>query len=213
MRKLVLKMSMSLDGFVSGPNGEIDWVFKSSSPEGVAWTVEKISDASLHLMGSRTWRDMASWWPTATGPFAPPMNAIPKVVFTRGDPDVLKRATTTQAIRDAAAAHTAPQQPADPEVVKGWMQPHVAAGPMADEVRKLKQGEGRPLVAHGGAGFARSLIATGLIDEYVLIAHPVALGRGLPIFSDLAAPLPLQLVSAQSFPGGAVAKIYHPSQA
>jgi dihydrofolate reductase len=54
------------------------------------------------------------------------------------------------------------------------------------------------------------LIETGLIDEYHLAIHPVALGSGLPIFSDLARPLYLKLVDVKSFPGGTIAHVYHP---
>jgi dihydrofolate reductase len=61
---------------------------------------------------------------------------------------------------------------------------------------------------HGGAGFARSLIAQGLIDEYALMVHPVALGKGLPIFSEFAVPRPFKLTISKAFPAGSVAQIY-----
>ena len=66
MRDLILKMSISIDGFVGGPDGGI-----------------KIWNASLHIMGSRTFHDMAAYWPTSTEVFAAPMNQIPKAVFSR----------------------------------------------------------------------------------------------------------------------------------
>jgi len=76
---------------------------------------------------------------------------------------------------------------------------------------KIKVQPGKPIVAIGGAGFMRSLIATGLIDEYVLASHPVALGSGLPIFTDLAEPLYLKLVDVKVFPAGGMARTYHPA--
>ena len=82
MRELILKMSISIDGFVAGPNGEVGWVF-GPDQAARAWTVETISNASLHIMGSRTFHDMAAYWPTSTEVFAPPMNEIPKAVFSR----------------------------------------------------------------------------------------------------------------------------------
>ena len=82
MRELILKMSVSLDSFVGGPEGEAGWVF-GNDPQAVAWTVDVVSNASLHIMGSRTFRDMAAHWPTAVGPFAAPMNQIPKAVFSK----------------------------------------------------------------------------------------------------------------------------------
>jgi len=83
MRKLILKMSISLDGFVAGPNGESDWIFRTADGESNAWTAEAIRGAGLHAMGSRTFGDMASHWPWGEAPFAGPMNAIPKAVFSR----------------------------------------------------------------------------------------------------------------------------------
>ena len=81
MRELILKMSISLDGFVAGPAGEVEWMF-SGDQQAIASSVETVWNASLHIMGSHTFRDMASYWPTATGAFAPPMNEIPKTVFS-----------------------------------------------------------------------------------------------------------------------------------
>jgi dihydrofolate reductase len=82
MRELILKMSISVDGFVADPDGGLKWVF-DSDPEAAAWTVETVWNASLHIMGSRTFRDMAAYWPTSTEVFAPPMNQIPKAVFSK----------------------------------------------------------------------------------------------------------------------------------
>ncbi|HEX9512108.1 MAG TPA: dihydrofolate reductase family protein [Puia sp.] len=73
------------------------------------------------------------------------------------------------------------------------------------EKRELKAKPGKPIVAIGGAGFMQNLIATGLIDEYTLAIHPVALGSGRPIFTDLAMPLYLKLADVRAFPGGAIA--------
>ncbi len=83
MRKLVLKMHVSVDGFVGGPNGEVDWVFKSMDEGAMAWTVDALWQAGVHIMGSRTYYDMAAYWPTSTEPFAPPMNEIPNPACTR----------------------------------------------------------------------------------------------------------------------------------
>jgi len=66
MRELILGMSVSLDGFVSGPDGEAKWIF-SGDPEAIAWKVQNAWNASLHIMGSRTFQSMATFWPTTTG--------------------------------------------------------------------------------------------------------------------------------------------------
>jgi dihydrofolate reductase len=200
MRELILKMSMSLDGFVSGPNGEADWMF-GSDKGAVAWTVATISNASLHIMGSRVFRDMAAHWPTSTAVFAPPMNQIPKAVFSKQGPAILKA---------AASVGDTQSKPLHPGA-ESWAEAYVASGDLADEIAALKAADGKPIVAHGGAAFVRSLIARNLVDEYALLVHPIALGRGLPIFSDLPAPRPLKLVSSTAFPGGAAAQVYRPA--
>ncbi len=211
MRELILHMSVSLDGFVSGPDGEAKWIF-SGDQEAIAWKVANSWNASLHIMGSRSFQHMASFFPTATGVFSPPMNQIPKAVFSKQGPAVLKAvAATINELRDArvqaADNQTGPLQPG----AESWAEAHVASGDLADEITRLKGLEGKPIVAHGGAAFARSLIAQNLVDKYVLLVYPIALGKGVPIFSDLPAPRPLELVSSRTFPLGAVAQIYRPA--
>lgn len=208
MRELILGMSVSLDGFVSGPEGDAKWIF-SGDQEAIAWKVENAWNASLHIMGSRTFQGMASFWPTATGVFAPPMNQIPKAVFSRQGPAILKAAAPAKELRavQAGDTHTGQLQPG----AESWTEAYVASGDLAHEIIKLKAIDGKPIVAHGGAAFARSLIAENLVDEYVLLVYPIALGRGVPIFSDLPAPRPLELVRSKTFPLGAVAQIYRPA--
>src|SRR3569833_4649154 len=82
MRELILHMSMSLDGFVSGLDGKANWIF-SGDQEAIAWKVENSWNASLHFMGSRSFQNMARVFPTATTEFAAPMNQIPKAVFSK----------------------------------------------------------------------------------------------------------------------------------
>ena len=209
MRDLILKMSISIDGFVGGPDGGIKWVFDSDQ-EAAAWTVETVWNAGLHIMGSRTFHDMAAYWPTSTEVYAPPMNQIPKAVFSRQGPAILKAANTTAALRDARANAGTGQPAALQPGAESWAEAYVASGDLAEEVAKLKARDGKPIIAHGGAGFARSLVARGLVDQYDLLVHPVALGKGLPIFSDLAGPRPLRLMSSKAFPLGSVAQIYRP---
>ncbi|QSQ21837.1 dihydrofolate reductase family protein [Pyxidicoccus parkwayensis] len=180
MRKLVLKMHMSLDGFVGGPKGEVEWVFHARDDKATAWVVDGLWNAGAHLMGRRTYGDMAAHWPKSTAPYAAPMNQIPKVVFSK----TLKQAT--------------------------WTDSRIASGDLVEEVTRLKQEPGKDLLAHGGAGFAQSLVKHGLVDEYQLLIHPVALGSGLRLFPEREQPLKLRLVSATRFDSGAVAHVYRP---
>jgi dihydrofolate reductase len=191
-------MSMSIDGFVSDLDGANKWMF-GSDQEAKAWSVETVGNASLHIMGSRTFRSMAAYWPTSTDIFAPPMNQIPKVVFSRQGSAIL--GNKAAASKDAQSAGLQPG-------AASWGQAYVASGDLAEEIATLKAQGGKPIIAHGGMSFARSLVVRALVDQFILLVHPVALGKGLPLFSVLAAPMRLDLMSSKAFPGGAVAQIY-----
>src|SRR5436305_9506786 len=84
MRRLVLKMSMSLDALVGGPDGELDWIFRTLDADATDWVVETLEAAGLHIAGSRTFRDMAAYYPASTAPYAAAMNEIPKAFFSKG---------------------------------------------------------------------------------------------------------------------------------
>jgi dihydrofolate reductase len=180
MASLVLKMSVSLDGYVAPTDGSTDWIASGGSADGLSWSVETVSNAGAHLVGAATYAAWAGYWPSASGPFAKPMNEIPKVVFS-----------------DSLAS-------AD------WSETTIAAGDLAEAITRLKQERSDGyLLAHGGARFARSLVETGLIDEYRLLIHPVVLGGGERIF---LAPLTIAPISTTVFSGGGVAHVFaaHP---
>ncbi len=122
--------------------------------------------------------DMAPYWPSSTDIYAAPMNEIPKVVFS---------STLT-----------------DP----AWGETRVVAGEPATEIAALKAEAGKPILLHGGASFARSLAGLGLIDEYRLLVHPVALGEGLPLFG---ARTRLRLRDSRIFSTGVVASTLVPA--
>jgi len=212
MRKLILRMSVSLDGFVSGPNGESDWIFRTSSADSLESVVSLLRQAGAHAMGSRTYYDMAAFWPYSASPLADSMNAIPKIVFARhGIKDGTQVDAKTRALADAQRDRIGQRTVTPTEaVLQSWAKPTVVSGDLAEEVARLKQQSGDFILAHGGARFAQSLVATGLIDEYRLIVHPVALGRGLPLFSGLQQPIDLRLVSTTAYSSGVVAAVYQP---
>jgi dihydrofolate reductase len=143
--------------------------------------IAQLWEAGVHAMGHATYREMAAHWPTSTEPWASPMNQIPKVVFSK----TLKEAS--------------------------WGPTRILNGDLADEVARLKAEPGKDILAHGGARFAQSLTRLGLVDEYWLLVHPVALGAGLPMFKDLPKPVDLKLISVKAFAGGTVAKAYRPA--
>jgi dihydrofolate reductase len=138
------------------------------------------------------------------------MNQIPKAVFTRKGAAALKSYDTTAALREARANAGTALGSARQRGAESWDEAYVASGDLATEIARLKSDNGKPIVAHGGAGFARSLVAHGLVDQYALLVHPVALGRGLPIFTELAAARSFKLIRSIAFPGGSVAQVYRP---
>jgi dihydrofolate reductase len=210
VRKLILKMSISLDGFVCGPNGQLDWIFNSMSEDSAAWTVEKVWQAGAHLMGRKTFNDMAAHWPTSTAVFAAPMNEIPKIVFTAHGFDLSQRGETSVALQEAMKHGARTAAAIAPASAKSWTEPTVITGDLATGIRRLKSENGKELLAHGGAGFAQSLVKTGLIDEFWLLTHPVAIGQGQGLFVALKSPMRLKLIDTKRFEVGTVAHIYRP---
>jgi dihydrofolate reductase len=214
MRELILKMSITIDGFVAGPNGEMDWLFENRDDAATAWTVSTLWEAGVHIMGSRTFHDMAAYWPASSEPFAAPMNEIPKVVFSRRGIAIGNQDLTTRGLEDAIRYRSIADISAEPAIVpKGaaWSECRVASGNLDQEIARLKKEPGKNILAHGGARFAQSLVALGVVNEYRLLVHPVALGKGLPLFSELGKPKSFKLVTTMSFPSGTVALIYRPS--
>lgn len=214
MRRLILKMQMSVDGFVGGPNGEVEWIFKSLDGAATDWIVHGLGQAAVHIMGRRTFFDMAAYWPTSTEPYAAPMNDIPKLVFSRKGLDAGQKGALARAFEDAARKNIAlgvrPASASD-ALIKEWAATPILTGDLAQEIARLKRQPGKDILAHGGAGFAQSLVKEGLIDEYRLMVHPIVLGTGLPLFATLPKPMDLRLVSSQAFDSGAVGQVYRPA--
>jgi dihydrofolate reductase len=211
MRKLILKMSITLDGFVGGPNGEIDWIFKTGSEDGKAWTVDKIRQAGAHLMGRKTFADMAAYWPNSSEVFAAPMNEIPKIVFSKRGFDPSQKGESTAALKDAIRVNRADGGnvlSTLPASAKSWADAKVITGDLSESLRRLKGESGKDLLAHGGASFAQSLVETGLVDEFWLLTHPVAIGQGLGLFANLKRPAYLKLIETKRFSAGVAAHVY-----
>ncbi|HEX7928163.1 MAG TPA: dihydrofolate reductase family protein, partial [bacterium] len=141
------------------------------------------------------------------------MNEIPKAVFTRKGLVRSGAAQTTQAIQDATRDREARGEAvlsAPAAAAASWDAAYEAKGDIAEEVARLKAQPGRFIMAHGGVGFARSLAERGLVDEYWLAIHPVAIGRGQSLFASLPKPLPLALVSSTAFSSGVKVVCYRP---
>jgi dihydrofolate reductase len=173
MAELIYSMGVSLDGFIAGPNGEIDW----GAPGEVLHRFHNEQTRALraHLCGRRLYETMVYWETADADPemsatgreFAAIWQALPKVVFSH--------------TLDRVAGNT-----------------RLATDGLADEVARLKAAsEGE--ISIGGAGLAAAAIALDLVDEYRLFVSPVILGGGTPFFPRLDAPLDLELVETRTF--------------
>jgi dihydrofolate reductase len=179
-RKLILFMSMSLDGFAARRNGEIDWIGGSRPhDDGRQRSVsELLGQTGLLVLGRCAAQDMARAWPSSQSPTGKLMNALPKVVFSRTISEI------------------------------EWSNARVSQRPVQEELAELKREAGKDIVIFGGVSFARSLAGDGLIDEYRLTVQPVALGDGLPLLHGLPQPLPLELISSTAWADGPVTHHY-----
>jgi dihydrofolate reductase len=183
MRAVILQMGVSLDGYVAAADGGLDWGLPPEDDAVTAWKLDAVRRADMHIMGRVTYEAMAAHWPTSTEAFAAEMNATPKVVFSRTLPSA------------------------------DWPDSRIARGDLAAEIDALRREPGGDIMAHGGAAFVQALSRHHLIDEYHLVIRAVALGSGLPLFKDLAAPLALNLVSATAYPDGTAIQVYRPRTA
>ena len=173
MRKLIYSMTVSVDGFIAGPGGEIDW--SAPDEELHRFHNQQTRELGALLCGRRLYEVMAYWETADENPSAPDhelefariWKALPKVVFSK---TLEKVAANARLVRDGAA----------------------------EEVAKLKEQPGKDL-AVGGAGLASTLMKAGLIDEYRLFVRPVVLGGGTPYFPALDERINLELVETQTF--------------
>lgn len=178
MRKVIVEMSVSVDGFVAPAKGAPD---HRGAPEAPALKQRKLDwlrQTGTHLMGRVTYQQMADHWPYSGDEYASPMNDLPKVVFSK-------------TLMDA-----------------NWNNSQVARGDLAEEISTLRQQPGGDIIAWGGASFVQALSRARLVDEYRLVTNPVALGDGLPLFKDLSTPIRLQLLEATTYATGEVLHIY-----
>ena len=180
-RKVVLKMVMSLDGFVTSPDGTHEWMFEWFGDDSGEWSRRALDAAGVHAMGRRSYEIMGPHWAASEGPIATAMNEKPKAVFSH----TLKKAE--------------------------WGPAEIFGGDLSAEIAELKarDDEGTVLV-HGGPTFAKSLTRAGLVDEYQLTTVPIAIGAGRSPFADLADHLKLNVVEEQRFKSGALAQILTP---
>ena len=177
MRKVILFVSISLDGFFEGPNKEIDWHMLDD--EFHAHVLEVLEPAGGFLSGRVTYELMASFWPTADQDPASPKPVAEFAGIWRDMPKVVYSRTLAGA---------------------GW-NTTIVREVVPEEVLALKAQPGGDLTL-GGADLIAEFIRHDLIDEYRIYVHPVVIGRGKPLFPDIR--LDLQLIDTRTFGNGVV---------
>lgn len=185
-------MNVTLDGFMSGPAGELDWHFNSWSEEMAACAAEQLGKADTIVLGRITYCAMAMYWPLQTinvscaredVVFADMMNSYTKIVFSK----TLPRAT--------------------------WHNTKLVKGNITKEIIQLKQSgpsTGKDIMVYGSGSIVTALTKAGLVDEFRIWVHPVVLGRGKALFDNLQQQLSLQLVKTTTFLSGVVILHYVP---
>ncbi len=185
MRKVKLQMQVSLDGYVAGPNGEMDWMVWNWDDQLKNYVSRLTETVDCIVLGRHLAEGFIPHWANAAanptpeeGDFARKMSDTPKVVFSR-------------------TLQSAP-----------WPQTAIAGDDLRGEIARLKAKSGGDIIVYGGAELVSGLIREGLIDEYNLFVNPVILGGGMPVFRDRATRQTLDLVEAQAFPCGIIGMRY-----
>lgn len=181
MRKLKLQMQITLDSYIAGPNGEMDWTVLNWDNELNKYVTEITEPVDCILLGRILAQEFIDYWDAR---IADPgdqdmegirkMNETPKIVFSK----TLKNTV--------------------------WKNTTLANGDLVDEINKLKNQNGKDIIVYGGGNFVSSLIKEGLIDEFHLLVNPVAIGDGMTIFKGLADRKNFTLVKSRSFDCGIV---------
>ena len=181
---------MSVDGYIAGPNGEMDWMVWDWDDKLKKYVFELTEPVDTIILGRKMTDGFVSYWSDImmTKPddpfyeFAKKMIETPKVVFTK----TLKTSK--------------------------WVNTTIATGDLTDEIIKLKSEKGRDIVVYGGASFDSSLIKAGLIDEFHLFINPAALGNGMTIFKDINEIQKFTMVKSTPFDCGIVELHYEPNR-
>ncbi len=187
MRKIIVTMWMTIDGYVAGPNGEMDWIGELYDEAMGTYEYNLISSADTLLLGRETYQSFAGSWPhVPDNPDAPEgekayarrVNAMRKLVFSR----------TLESVE--------------------WNNSTLVKEVVPEDIERLKQEPGRDMVIYGSVSLVQTLTNLGLIDEYQILVHPVLLGSGKPLFQDIEHETKLKLVETRAHPSGVVLLTY-----
>ncbi|MFC8132288.1 dihydrofolate reductase family protein [Streptomyces sp. NPDC057302] len=174
MRSVTYSMSVSLDGYIVGPDGGFDWA--APVEEVFRFWIEEVREVGVHLLGRRLYETMLYWETADQDPslddsmreWTELWKPLPKVVFS----------TTLSAVQGNA---------------------RLVAGGVAEEIERLRAEPGEGDIAIGGATLAAEAAAAGLIDEYRVVVYPVLVGGGIPFFPRREHQVDLELVETRTF--------------
>ena len=180
-------MNISLDGYLSGPKGELDWHFETWNEEMSKKLLEQLEKTDTILLGRFTYEAMAKYWsvkpleqnfPRQDLAIADRMNRHTKVVFSK---------TRTDSIcNNSIFAINNPEK----------------------EIMRLKHQKGKNIILYGSGSLVTTLIQYSLVDKYQLWIHPIILGRGKPLFKNLKTGLRLKLTDSVIFESGVIVFCY-----
>jgi dihydrofolate reductase len=187
MRTLKLQVQITIDGFIAGTNGEMDWMTWNWDDALKKYVGDLTEPVDTVVLGRNLAQGFIPHW---AGIAANP-----------DDPEVLSGKKFTETQKVVFSKTLAKSE---------WENTTLATGEITDEIKRLKAQAGGDIIAYGGSNFVSNLIKHNLIDEYHLFVNPTAIGRGMPIFAGLEASLNLKLVKATVFDCGIVALCYKP---
>lgn len=186
MRKVVLFMHVSLDGFAAGPNGELDWI--PYDEEMIGYADEIVSTVGSPVYGRVTYQMMEGYWPTVLeNPSGSSKHEIDHANWIE-NVDKIVISNSLEKVE--------------------WNRTRLIKENIAEEIAELKQQPGKDLVIFGSPGLAQTFIQLDLIDEYRLTLCPVVLGSGIRLFRDNPDMINLKLLSARTYRSGVIALHY-----
>jgi len=187
MRKLVLFLHASLDGFVEGPKGAMDigWVSYDADLEKHA--KEILSTADTVLWGRGTYQLMHSYWPSVPSNPSASQYALEHAEWIEKTAKIVF-STTLDKVE--------------------WNNSRLVKEDVEEEIKHLKQQSGKDMVILGSPRLAHYLMQLDLIDEYKITVSPVLIGSGLPLFQGLKEKINLKLIENKTFDSGAIGLIY-----
>lgn len=182
---MTLFMHVSLDGFVAGPNGEMDWI--QIDEEMFEMAGERTKEADMALYGRVTYEMMEGYWPTAgEKPNASKHDLEHSTWYNQVAKVILSKSMQGQVLPKTA----------------------IISDNLLEEITQLKQQPGNEIIIFGSPGASRSLMELDLIDDFWLFVNPILVGTGIPLFANLKDRIKLHLVSSRVLASGVVALHY-----